>query len=327
MRAVILTHVGGPDALSLAEVPDPRPATGHVVIDVHATALNFADLLQRRGTYGTPAELPSILGIECSGTILEIGPGVEGWAVGDEVCALTAGGAYAERVAVPATQLLRRPRGIDLSMAAALPEAACTVWSNLIDISGLTAGDILLVHGGAGGIGTFATQTGRAMGARVFATAGSADKLERCLELGAERAISYRTEDFVAVLHEETAGRGADVILDNMGASYLARNIDALAPDGRIAMIGLQSGREGQIPLGRMMGKRGSLFTTSLRDRPAAAKARIVAGVKRDLWPHIEAGRILPAIDKTFALSQMADAHRYMEDGRHIGKILISVKR
>ncbi|KAB0267400.1 NAD(P)H-quinone oxidoreductase [Microvirga brassicacearum] len=327
MRAVILTHVGGPDALSLAEVPDPRPATGHVVIDVHATALNFADLLQRRGTYGTPAELPSILGIECSGTILEIGPDVEGWAVGDEVCALTSGGAYAERVAVPATQLLRRPRGIDLMTAAALPEAACTVWSNLIDISGLAAGDVLLVHGGAGGIGTFATQTGRTMGARVFATAGSADKLERCLELGAERAISYRTEDFVAVMHEETAGRGADVILDNMGASYLARNIDALAPDGRIAMIGLQSGREGQIPLGRMMGKRGSLFTTSLRDRPAAAKARIVAGVNRDLWPHLEAGRILPAVDKTFGLSQMANAHRYMEDGRHIGKILISVKR
>ena len=177
MRAVILPHTGGPEALVLADVPEPRPATGEVVIDVHATALNFADLLQRKGTYGTPATLPGILGIECSGTVVALGEGVESWAVGDEVCALVSGGAYAERVAVPATQLLRRPRNVDLIMAAALPEAACTVWSNLVDISGLGAGDVLLVHGGAGGIGTFAIQTGRAIGARVFATAGGADKI------------------------------------------------------------------------------------------------------------------------------------------------------
>ncbi|AWM87066.1 NAD(P)H-quinone oxidoreductase [Microvirga sp. 17 mud 1-3] len=326
MRAVILPHTGGPEALVLAEVPDPSPAAGEVIVDVHATALNFADLLQRRGTYGTPAALPGILGIECSGLVASLGDGVEGWAVGDEVCALVSGGAYAERVAVPATQLLRRPLNVDLTIAAALPEAACTVWSNLIDISGLAADDVLLVHGGGGGIGTFAIQTGRSIGSRVFATAGSAEKLQRCVELGSERAISYRHEDFVAVVKDETGGYGADVILDNMGAAYLGRNIDALAPDGRIAMIGLQSGRDAEIPLGRMMAKRSSLFTTSLRDRPLAAKARIVEGVRRDLWPRIEGGDILPVVDRIFPFAGMAAAHRYMEDGKHVGKIVVSIR-
>ncbi|KLK90675.1 NADPH:quinone oxidoreductase [Microvirga vignae] len=326
MRAAILPRTGRPEVLVLAEVPDPHPAPGEVVIDVHATALNFADLLQRKGTYGTPAKLPCILGIECSGTIHALGPDVQGWKVGDEVCALVSGGAYAERVAVPATQLLLRPHNVDLISAAALPEAACTVWSNLLDISGLRAGDILLVHGGAGGIGTFAIQAGRAIGARVFATAGSGDKMQRCVTFGAERAISYRDEDFVAVVKNATEQRGADIILDNMGAAYLARNIEALAPDGRIAMIGLQSGRDAEIPLGRMMAKRGSLFTTSLRDRPLAAKARIVEGVRRDLWPHVERGRILPVIDRIFSLSEMAEAHCYMERGSHIGKIVVSVR-
>lgn len=326
MRAVILPHAGGPEALVLAEVEDPRPATGEVLIDVHATALNFADLLQRGGTYGTPSTLPGILGIECTGTIMALGEGVEGWLVGDEICALLAGGGYAERVAVPATQLLPRPGNVDLIAAAALPEAACTVWSNLIDIAGLVQGDTLLVHGGAGGIGTFAIQTGKAMGVRVFTTAGDNEKLHRCMDLGAERAISYRNEDFVAVVREETDGRGADVVLDNMGASYLARNIDVLAYDGRIAIIGLQSGREAEIPLGRMMAKRGSLFTTSLRDRPLEAKARIVEGVRRDLWPHVESGAISPTIDRVFPLTEMAAAHRYMEEGRHVGKIVVSMK-
>jgi putative PIG3 family NAD(P)H quinone oxidoreductase len=326
MRAVILSQVGGPEVLSMAEVPDPRPAPGYVIVEVQATALNFADLLQRRGVYGTPVDLPGILGIECSGTISEIGPDVENWAIGDTVCALTAGGAYAERVAVPAAQLLPIPHNIDVGTAAALPEAACTVWSNLLDIARLSPGEVLLVHGGAGGIGTFAIQTGRALGARVIATAGSPDKLRRCSELGAHRVVSYRSEDFVAAVHEETNGIGADVILDNMGASYLPRNIDALAPDGRIVMIGLQSGRDGQIPLGLMMGKRGSLFTTSLRDRPPAAKARIVAGVRRDLWPHLDGRRIVPVVDRSFALADMAAAHRYMEDGQHVGKIVVTVK-
>jgi putative PIG3 family NAD(P)H quinone oxidoreductase len=326
MRAVILPHTGGPKALVLAEVPDPHPSSGEVVIDVHATALNFADLLQRKGAYGTPTTLPGILGIECSGTILALGPDVEGWNVGDEVCALVSGGAYAERVAVPATQLLRRPRDVDLVAAAALPEAACTVWSNLVDIAALRAGDVLLVHGGAGGIGTFAIQAARAIGARVFATAGGIEKMQRCVEFGAERAISYRDEDFVAVVKDATGQRGADVILDNMGAAYLIRNIEALAPDGRIAMIGLQSGRDAEIPLGRMMAKRASLFTTSLRDRALDAKARIVEGVRRDLWPLVERGAIAPMIDRIFPLAEMAEAHRYMESGSHVGKIVVSVK-
>ncbi|MBZ6075319.1 NAD(P)H-quinone oxidoreductase [Microvirga puerhi] len=326
MRAIILPQTGGPEALVLAEVPDPHPAAGEVIVDVHATALNFADLLQRRGTYGTPANLPSILGIECSGTIIEIGEGVSNWAVGDEVCALVSGGAYAERVAVPATQLLARPYNADLITAAALPEAACTVWSNLLDISRMAPGETLLVHGGAGGIGTFAIQTGRAMGARVFATAGSKEKLQRCMDLGAERAISYRNEDFKTVVLNETGQHGVDIILDNMGAAYLSRNIDALASDGRIAMIGLQSGRDAEIPLGRMMAKRGSLFTTSLRDRPLAAKARIVEGVRRDLWPLVERGDILPTVDRIFSFADMPAAHRYMEDGKHVGKIVVSVK-
>lgn len=326
MRAVVLPHTGGPEALVLAEVPDPHPSSGEVVIDVHATALNFADLLQRKGTYGTPTTLPGILGIECSGTILAHGPDVEGWNVGDEVCALVSGGAYAERVAVPATQLLRRPHNVDLVSAAALPEAACTVWSNLVDIAALRAGDVLLVHGGAGGIGTFAIQAACAIGARVFATAGGGEKMQRCVEFGAERAISYRDEDFVAVVKNATGQRGADIILDNMGAAYLVRNIEALAPDGRIAMIGLQSGRDAEIPLGRMMAKRASLFTTSLRDRALDAKARIVEGVRRDLWPHVERGAIAPVIDRIFPLAEMAEAHRYMESGSHIGKIVVSVK-
>lgn len=327
MRAVILAAVGGPEVLTLSELPAPRASAGNdVVIDVHATALNFADLLQRRGTYGTPSILPAVLGIECSGTIVEIGPDVRGWALGDAVCALVAGGAYAERVLVPATQLLPVPAHLDLVSAAALPEAACTVWSNVIDISRLAEKEVLLVHGGAGGIGTFAIQAARALNARVFTTVGSDAKLERCEELGAERAILYRTEDFVTVVQALTDGRGADVILDNMGAAYLPRNIDALAPDGRIAMIGLQSGRDGQIPLGKMMGKRGSLFTTSLRDRPLAAKARIVSGVHRDLWPHLVSGRIVPVVDRSFPLDRISDAHRYMEQGEHVGKILVRVK-
>lgn len=325
MRAATLSAVGGPDVLVLADVAMPQPREGHVIVEVHATALNFADLLQRSGTYGTPTVLPAVLGIECSGVIHSVGSGVDGWAVGDSVCALVAGGAYAEFVSVPASQLLPVPDGVDLVAAAALPEAACTVWSNLLDIARLSSPDVLLVHGGAGGVGSFAIQTAHALGHRVFTTAGDARKLARCIELGAERAISYRTEDFVATVRADTGGRGADVILDNMGAAYLSRNIEALAPDGRIAMIGLQSGRDAEIPLGRMMGKRASLFTTSLRDRPLAEKARIVAGVRRDIWPLLAAGRIRPVIDREFPLSRMNEAHRFMELGEHVGKIVVRI--
>jgi len=323
MKAVMLAQFGGPEALVWDDVPAPRAGPGEIVLRVHAAALNYADLLQRRGTYGIEQSLPRIIGYECSGVVAEIGSGVTGWSVGDPACALVSSGAYASLVAVPAAQVLPIPVGITLVEAAALPEAACTIWSNVLDLGALKTGETLLVHGGAGGIGSFAIQAARAIGARVFATAGSPDKLERCRDFGTDRAISYADEDFVTVIEAETGGHGADVILDNMGAAYLGRNVAALAFDGRIAMIGLQGGRDAEINLGAMMRKRAALFTTSLRDRPPAAKARIVAGVLRDLWPHVAAGRIRPVIDRSFPLAEAAAAHRYMESGNHVGKILL----
>lgn len=323
MKAVMLAQFGGPEALVWGDVRAPRPGPGEVVLHVHAAALNYADLLQRRGTYGIEQSLPRIIGYECSGIVAEIGVGVTGWQVGDAACALVSSGAYASFVAAPAAQVLPIPAGIDLTEAAALPEAACTVWSNVLDLGGLRAGQSLLVHGGAGGIGSFAIEAGKAIGARVFATAGSPDKLRRCRDFGADRAISYAEEDFVAVIEAETGGHGVDVILDNMGAAYLGRNVAALGFDGRIAMIGLQGGRDAEVNLGAMMRKRASLFTTSLRDRPPEAKARIVAGVLADLWPHVATGRIRPVIDRSFPLAEAAAAHRYMESGSHVGKILL----
>ena len=323
MKAVTLARFGGPDALVCEDVPAPRARPGEIVLRAHAAALNYADLLQRRGTYGIEQSLPRIIGYECSGIVAEVGAGVSGWNVGDKACALVAEGAYAAFVAAPATHVLPVPQGMDLLAAAALPEAACTVWSNVLDLGALKPGESLLVHGGAGGIGSFAIQAGKAIGARVFATAGSPDKLQRCRDFGADRAISYADEDFAGVIEAETGGRGVDVILDNMGAAYLGRNVAALASDGRIAMIGLQGGRGAEINLAAMMHKRASLFTTSLRDRPPAAKARIVAGVLDDLWPHLAAGRIRPVIDRSFPLAEAAAAHEYMESGSHVGKILL----
>ncbi len=325
MKAALLKQIGGPEGFDFCEVSRPTSQAGEVLIEVCATALNRADLLQRRGTYGTPTQPPAVLGLECAGIVREVGASVQGWAVGDRVCALVKQGAYAQYVAAPAAQVLPVPDGMSLAEAAALPEAACTVWSNLFDTARLSESEVLLVHGGAGGVGSLAIQAGRALGARVLATAGTPQKLVQCMALGAVRAISYRDEDFVQVVKAATAGRGADVILDNMGAAYLERNVDALAHDGRIAMIGLQSGREATVSLGKMMGKRCGLFTTSLSDRPAAAKARIVAGVRRDLWPHVEAGHLRPLLDRSFHLERMAEAHAYMEQGLHAGKIVVHV--
>lgn len=325
MQAAVLDRFGGPEVLSMTDVPAPMPREGHVVVDVRATALNHADLLQRRGVYGLGTALPAVLGIECAGTIRSVGASVADWSVGDRVCALVSGGAYAEQVSVPVTQLLPLPAGMDFTQGAALPEVAATVWSNLLDIARLQPDESVLIHGGSGGVGSFAIQLARVLGCRVFTTAGSADKVRRCVELGAQCGICYRDEDFVQVVQSETEGRGADVILDNMGAAYLPRNVDALAHDGRIAMIGLQGGREGPVPLARMMAKRASLFTTSLRDRSPAAKARIMAGVARDIWPHLEAGRIRPLVDRVFNLGQMAAAHSHMESGSHFGKVIVRV--
>lgn len=327
MRAVTVREPGDPDVLEWAEVPDPVPGPGEVLLDVAATAVNRADLLQRRGLYPPPPGASEILGLECSGTVAALGPGVTGWSVGDPCVALLAGGGYAERVAVPAGQLMRVPRGLDLVTAAALPEVACTVWSNVVLLAGLRAGETLLVHGGAGGIGTFAIQAGVALGARVAVTAGSAEKLERCRELGADILISYRDEDFVEAVRTATGGRGADVVLDNMGAAYLGRNVAVLAPGGRIVVIGMQGGTRAELDLGRLMALRGSVAATTLRARPLEEKAAICAAVESQAWPLVESGAIVPVVDRVLPLHDAAEAHRVVEASSHVGKVLLAVER
>src|SRR5829696_4688351 len=269
MRAVTVNEPGGPEVLAWTEVPDPVCGPGEVIVDVAATAVNRADLLQRQGFYPPPPGASEILGLECSGLISEVGEGVTGWSVGDEVCALLSGGGYAERVAVPAGQLLPRPSGVELATAAALPEVTCTVWSNVFLLAGLRRGENFLVHGGSSGIGTMAIQLAARAGARVFTTAGTPAKLDVCRELGAEGTINYRDEDFVARIEDATGGTGVDVVLDNMGAAYLARNIDALAVGGRLVVIGMQGGTTAELNLGRLLAKRASVHATALRSRPA----------------------------------------------------------
>jgi putative PIG3 family NAD(P)H quinone oxidoreductase len=325
VHAITMSRPGGPEVLTLAEVPDALATDGEVVIAVTASGLNRADLLQRQGFYPPPPGAPPYLGLECSGRIAALGGGVTGWRVGDEVCALLAGGGYAEQVAVPAGQVLPVPNGVTLTEAAGLPEVACTVFSNVYGLARLAEGETLLVHGGASGIGTFAIQLAKALGARVATTAGSPAKLARCRELGADLAISYREEDFVAAIADFTGGRGADVILDLMGAAYLGRNIEALAPDGRLAVIGLQGGARGELDLGAMLRKRASVHATSLRSRPPEQKAAIVAGVLSKVWPLIGSGQIKPVIDAVFPLGEAGRAHALMESGEHVGKILLAV--
>jgi putative PIG3 family NAD(P)H quinone oxidoreductase len=328
VRAVTVPTPGGPEVLTLADVPDPQPAAGEVVVDVVATAVNRADLLQRMGFYPPPPGASDILGLECSGTIRALGPEVTGWSVGDEVCALLAGGGYAEQVVVPAGQLMRVPAGVPLAVAGALPEVACTVWANVFMVAHLSAGETLLVHGGAGGIGTFAIQLANALDARVFATAGSEEKLELCRTLGAERAISYRDEAasgaplWVEVLRE--AG-GADVILDNMGAAYLDHNVAALAPNGRVAIIGMQGGTKGELDVSALMRKRGALIAATLRARPTEEKAAICRAVEEHVWPLVEAGTVRPIVSTEIALADVAEAHTLMDAGGHTGKILLRV--
>jgi putative PIG3 family NAD(P)H quinone oxidoreductase len=313
MHAITIPEPGGPDALVWAEVPDPEPGPGEVLIEVTASAVNRADLLQRQGHYTPPPGAPPYPGLECSGTVA---------GSGEQVCALLSGGGYAERVVVPAGQLLPIPRGLTLAEAAALPEVACTVWSNVVQLARLAKGETLLVHGGGSGIGTFAIQLGVALGARVIATAREA-KHKRLRELGAE-TIDYPAEDFVEVVR--SAG-GADVILDIMGGAYLSRNIDALAPDGRIAVIGLQGGRQGELNLGVLMAKRGSISATTLRARPVEQKAAIVREVRNHVWPLVESGAIRPVIDRRLRMSEAAQAHRIVESSEHFGKILLLTSR
>ena len=320
MRAITIDSPGGPEVLVWGEAPDPVCGAGEVVIDVVATAVNRADLLQRQGNYPVPPGASEILGLECSGIVSEVGEGVTGWTVGDEVCALLSGGGYAERVAVPAGQVLPRPAGVELATAAALPEVVCTVWSNVFMLAGLQRGETFLVHGGSSGIGTMAIQLAVRAGARVATTAGSQAKLDFCRELGAEVLVDYRSQDFVEVVGQ------ADVVLDNMGAAYLPRNVDVLAPDGRIVVIGMQGGVKGELDLGKLLRKRGTVHATALRGRPATgrhSKADIVAAVLHDVWPDVERGVVRPIVDRRLPMARAAEAHQVLEESSHIGKVLL----
>ena len=324
MRAVIASEPGGPEILTLTELPDPEPRAGEVVIDVAATAVNRADTLQRRGHYPPPPGASDVLGLECSGTVAAVGADVDAWQVGDEVCALLAGGGYAEKVAVPAGQVMPLPKGIDLVTAGALPEVACTVWSNVFMIAGLQPEETLLVHGGAGGIGTMAIQLAKALGARVVTTAGSPEKLELCRSLGADVAVSYRDQDFVEEVRAATDGRGADVILDNMGAKYLDRNLSALAPDGRLVIIGMQGGVKAELDIAKLLAKRGAVIATSLRSRPTSEKASICASVVEHVWPLVADGTIRTLVHTVLPFDRAAEAHQIMESGDHTGKIVLT---
>ena len=324
MRAITIPEPGEADALVLADVPAPIAGPGQVLIDVVAAGVNRADLMQRLGVYPPPPGASELPGLEVSGRIAALGDGVEEWAVGDEVCALLDGGGYAEQAVAPVTQLLPVPWGVSLEDAAGLPEVVCTVWSNVFMTANIQPGQYLLVHGGSSGIGTMAIQLAKAVGAHVAVTAGSRAKLDFCRELGAEILVNYREDDFVEQVRAQSGGHGADVILDNMGAKYLARNVEVLATNGRLVTIGLMGGRKGELDLGTLLAKRGAVIATSLRARPASEKATIVAAVREHVWPLIESGDVRPVIHSLYPLAQAASAHREMEASTHIGKILLT---
>jgi len=323
MKAVVVREPGGPEALVYADVPDPEIGPDDVLVEVTATAVNRADLLQRQGHYNPPPGASEVIGLECSGTVAAVGAAVTGHEVGDRVCALLSGGGYATRVAVPAGQVMPVPDGVDLVTAAALPEVAATVWSNVMMVAGLQPGEVFLVHGGAGGIGTFAIQLATAVGATVLTTGGSAEKLAFCADLGADVTINYRDQDFVEVVREATDGHGADVILDNMGAAYLGRNISALALEGRLVVIGMQGGTRAELDLNALMRKRAAVIATTLRARPVAEKAAICRAVTEHVWPLVADGTIRAIVDTTMPLAEAAEAHRRMESGGHTGKIVL----
>jgi putative PIG3 family NAD(P)H quinone oxidoreductase len=324
VKAITIPEPGDASALVLADVPDPQPAPGEVRVRVAAAGVNRADVMQRMGFYPPPPGAPDYPGLEVSGTVDALGDGVDSWSVGDEVCALLSGGGYAELVCAPAGQLLPVPAGVSLEDAAALPEVVSTVWSNVFMTANLLPGQTFLVHGGSSGIGTMAIQLAREVGARVAVTAGSAEKLEACRQLGAEILVNYREQDFVEEVRSATGGAGVDVILDNMGAKYLARNVDALAVNGRLVVIGLQGGARAEIDLGLMLRKRVAVIATSLRARPAEEKAAIVAAVREHVWPLVESGRVVPVVHGRHPLADAGTAHRELEDSGHIGKILLT---
>ncbi|MGW6730704.1 NAD(P)H-quinone oxidoreductase [Nocardia sp. NPDC055029] len=328
MFAVTLDGYGGPEVMRWAQVDDlPAPAEGEVAVDVVAAGVNRADIMQRQGFYPPPPGASDILGLEVSGIVAAVGPGVQGWQPGDAVCALLSGGGYAERVNVPATQLLPVPDGVSLTAAAALPEAAATVWSNVVMTGGLRDGQTLLVHGGGSGIGTHAIQVGRALGARVAVTAGSQYKLDRCAELGANTLINYRDDDFVQIVTAEYGG--ADVILDIMGAGYLQRNVQALAENGDLTIIGLQDGAAAELDLGLMLFKRASVHVTNLRRRPRGgpgSKAEIIAELRQKLWPLIAEGAVAPVVSAEIPITDVAAAHPLLDSGETVGKVLLTIR-
>ena len=324
MTAVEITEPGKPEVLKPTSRPTPRPAAGEVLIRVIAAGVNRPDVLQRYGKYPPPAGASDLPGLEVAGRIVACGPDVKGFKIGDQVCALLAGGGYAEYATAPAPQCLPAPKGLTPIEAAAIPETFFTVWTNVFERGRLQHGETFLVHGGASGIGTTAIQLARAHGARVFATAGTAEKCAACEKLGAERAINYRSEDFVAVVKEETGGAGADVILDMVGGEYTARNLDLLRIEGRLVQIAFLKGSKVEIDLNPLMRKRLTFTGSTLRARSVPEKGAVAAAVRRHVWPLLEAGKVKPVIHATFPLAEAAKAHAMMEADQHIGKIVLA---
>src|SRR4051794_2052137 len=325
MRAVVCEGAGGVEVLKIGEIEDPTPGPDSVVIDVVAAGVNRADLLQRQGHYPPPPGAPETLGLECSGVISAVGESVEDWSVGDECCALLAGGGYAEKVVVPAVQVMPVPEGIDLKSAAALPEAVATVWSNVFMIAHLKEGETLLVQGGASGIGTMAIQLGVAHGARVLCTVGSTEKMEFCSRLGADVAINYKEAEWASVVREATGKAGADVILDIIGAKYLEDNVKSLAYDGRLVVIGMQGGTKGTLDLGRLMIRRALVAATGLRARSVEEKGQIIDEIVGHVWPLIAAKKVRPIVHRTFPLADVRQAHETLEQSNQIGKVLLTI--
>ncbi|KAJ9690329.1 hypothetical protein PVL29_012798 [Vitis rotundifolia] len=323
MKAVVITTPGDTQVLQVQEVENPEIGDNEVLIRVEASALNRADTLQRKGLYPPPKGSSPYPGLECSGIIEAVGKAVVRWKVGDQVCALLAGGGYAEKVSVPAGQVLPVPSGVSLKDAAGMPEVACTVWSTVFMMSQLTAGETFLIHGGSSGIGTFAIQIAKYIGARVFVTAGNEEKLAVCKDLGADVCINYKIEDFVARVKEETGGKGVDVILDNIGGAYFQRNIDSLNVDGRLFIIGFQGGTVAEVNLSSLLARRLTVQAAGLRNRSLENKAAIVSEVEQNVWPAIAAGKVKPVVYKYFPLTEAAEAHQLMESSNHIGKILL----
>ncbi|HEY8699393.1 MAG TPA: NAD(P)H-quinone oxidoreductase [Arthrobacter sp.] len=325
MKAVYISEPGGPEVLEVREVDAPVPGPGEVLIAVVAAGLNRADVQQRKGFYPAPPGASEVPGLEVSGRIIGFGPAVsKPFSVGDKVVALLAGGGYAQQVAVPAEQVLRIPDGVDVVTAASLPEVAATVYSNLIMTAQLQEGETVLIHGATGGIGTMAIQMAKAFGATVATTAGTAEKVGTAKAfLGADIAINYAEEDFPESLRRQNGGRGADVILDVVGAKYLRQNVDALADYGRLMVIGLQGGTKGELDLGQLLKKRAAVVATALRPRPVSEKGAILDAVRQSVWPLITSGQIRPLVAKTFPLDQVRAAHKYFDTGDHVGKILL----